>query len=495
MPTLGGLVAQQAARVPQREALVAGERRWTWRRLDAEVSRAAGTLAAAGVRPGDRVAIVASNTPENVVAYFATLRLAAIVVPVNTRLAPPELRHVVEDSGSRVVLVGAPEEATVGSALADVPGVEVRALTSLADDSVAPVVEDRATEASDALIVYTSGTTGRPKGVLHSHHSAIWAALAQVTSLGMTDGERYLHLPPLYHSGGVVYLDAMALLGGTNVLVPVFEPAAVLEVIETEHITALLGVPTMFQLLLREPSARTRDTSSWRIGVFGAAPMPEKAIGQLLETFPTVSFTQQCGQTEAGPTGLFSTMDQVRSCPDSSGHQAQPFVEAMVVRPDGEPVGPDEVGELCFRSEAVMKGYWNDPDATAEAVRDGWLHTGDLLHVRPDGSMKLVDRMKDVIITGGRNVYSAEVEQAVVRHPAVADCAVVGEADEVWGETVVVVVTLEPGRALTIEELRAHCLGLVADYKVPRVLRYGPVPRNPAGKVQKHLLRSSPPDA
>jgi fatty-acyl-CoA synthase len=305
----------------------------------------------------------------------------------------------------------------------------------------------------------------------------------------MKDGERYLHLPPLYHSGGVVYLNAMALLGGTNVLIPAFDPAAVLDLVESERITALLAVPTMLQLLLRESTSRSRDTSSWSIGVFGAAPMPAHAIEDLLETFPTVRFSQQCGQTEAGPTGLYSTPEQVRGRPDSSGHQAQTFVEARVVDPGGRQTPANSVGELCFRGPAIMKGYWNDPEATAGAIRDGWLHTGDLVQVREDGSMKLVDRLKDLIITGGRNVYSAEVEQALIQHPEVVDCAVIGEPDDVWGETVVAVVTAVPGSTLSIEELREHCAQLIADYKAPRVLRIAEIPRNPAGKIQKHLLR------
>jgi fatty-acyl-CoA synthase len=491
MTTIGGSVVLQARRVPDREALVMGPRRWTWQELDAHVAALAGSLDEMGLGPGERLAIVSGNTPEFVVAYFAALRLGAVVVPCNARLAPPELAHIVTDSGARIVLAGVQERAAVDAAASELPrpAVVLDLVELAAQVPAAPILYDRAGEDDHALIVYTSGTTGRPKGVLHTHRTAIWAALAQITSLGMKDGERYLHLPPLYHSGGVVYLDAMALLAGCNVLIPAFDPPAVLELIESEQITALLAVPTMLQLLLKEPSARARDTSSWLIGVFGAAPMPAHAIEELLETFPTVRFSQQCGQTEAGPTGLYSTPEQVRERPDSSGHQAQTFMEARVVDAHGDPVAIDSVGELCFRGPAVMKGYWNDPAATAETISDGWLHTGDLVHVRDDGSMKLVDRMKDVIITGGRNVYSAEVEQALVKHPDIADCAVIGQPDDVWGETVVAVVTPVPGATPTLEELRRHCATLIADYKAPRMLRLAEIPRNPAGKIQKHLLR------
>lgn len=494
MTTIGGSVVLQAQRVPNREALVMGSRRWTWRELDRAVALAAGALESWGLSRGDRLAIVSANSAEFLIAYFAGLRLGAVVVPCNARLAPPEISHILVDSGAQVVLSGPAEhravEAAVSIGSVD-PPVRVLGLADLAAEATgSPVLSDRATEDDDALIVYTSGTTGRPKGVLHSHRTAIWAALAQITSLGMRDGERYLHLPPLYHSGGVVYTNAMALLGGCNVLIPAFDPSVVLEAVESERITALLAVPTMLQLLLREPGARERDTSSWSIGVFGAAPMPAHVIDDLVSTFPTVRFFQQCGQTEAGPTGLYSTPEQVLQQPDSSGHQAQTFVEARVVDAGGSPVAADSVGELCFRGPAVMKGYWRDPEATAETIRDGWLHTGDLVHVRVDGSMKLVDRMKDLIITGGRNVYSAEVEQALVQHPDVADCAVVGQPDDTWGETVVAVVTPAPGATPTLLELRRHCAPLIADYKAPRVLRIADIPRNPAGKIQKHLLRT-----
>jgi fatty-acyl-CoA synthase/feruloyl-CoA synthase len=356
-------------------------------------------------------------------------------------------------------------------------------------DAPGAVIEDRGAESDDAFIVYTSGTTGKPKGVLLDHHRAVWAAMAQVVSLGLRDGERYLHIAPLYHSGGVVFTNAVALLGGTHVLLPAFEPGAVLETVERERVTAFLGVPTMYQFLLRHPDVGKRDLSSWRVGAFGAAPMPGPAVEELLATFPWVRFYQQCGQTEAGPTGIYSTTEQVRAEPDSSGHLAQPFVEARVVDAGGRDVAPGSVGEMVFSGEPVMKGYWGDPEATAEALRDGWLHTGDLVQVGPNGTMKLVDRLKDVIITGGRNVYSAEVEQAINRHPDVVDCAVVGRPHPDWGATVVAIVAVREGAELTLDRLREHCRPLIADYKIPRDIVLGPVPRNSTGKLQKHVLR------
>ena len=498
MATLGGQVLRNAGRVPQREALVDGTRRRTWAELDRDVARAAGLLTERGLRPGDRLAVLAPNTAEHVVVVLAGLRLGAVVVPIGTRLAAPEVPHILRDSGARVLahdpaLDDVATRATAALDDADRPAVV------LLDDTLAatasdPVTEDRATEDDDAFVIYTSGTTGRPKGVLLDHHRAVWAALAQIATGGMRDGDRYLHMAPLYHSGGVVYLSATTLVSGTHVLAHGFDADTVIDLLERERIAVVQGVPTMYRFLLAHPECATRDLGALRIAYFGGAPMPAETIEALLARFPDLRLHQLCGQTEAGPTGLCSDRDQLRDRPLSTGHQAQPFTEFRIVDPDDperRDVAPGGVGELLFRGEGVMKGYWNLPAETAEALRDGWLHTGDLMAVHDDGSVTLVDRLRDVVITGGRNVYSAEVEQALAGHPDVADCAVVGRPHDDWGATVVAVVTPREGRDVTLEALREHARPLIADYKLPRELIVGTVPRNGAGKLQKHLLRDA----
>jgi fatty-acyl-CoA synthase len=496
MPTIGGTALLNATRVGERDAIVTAERRWTWRELETDVANAASALEAFGLRKRDRIAILSSNSPEFIIASHAASRLGAIVVPVNTRLAAPELVHILEDSGSTVLAFSAGE-----AQLAEAAGRMAAPITllSLGPSTRYPdllaggygdaVNEDRAVEEDDAFILYTSGTTGKPKGVLLDHHRAVWAAMAQIVSLGLRDGDRHLHLAPMYHSGGMTFMNATTLLGGTHIVVPKFDPGTVLDTIERHRATWLFGVPTMYQQILRRYEADSRDLTSWRVGVFGAAPMPAAAIERLLATFPRVGFFQQCGQTEAGPTGIYSTMEQVRSRPQSSGHLAQPFVEARVVDEHGNDTPPGQVGELVFRGEAITKGYWNQPQATQEVIRDGWLHTGDLMQVYDDGAMRLVDRLKDVIITGGRNVYSAEVEQAIADHPDVIDVAVVGRPDAEWGETVVAFLTAAPGSDLTAASMRQHCGRRIADYKIPREFIFAVIPRNGAGKVQKYLLR------
>jgi fatty-acyl-CoA synthase/feruloyl-CoA synthase len=498
MPTIGGTALLNANRVGEREAIVTAERRWTWRALDIDIGNAAAALEVFGVRKHDRVAILSANSPEFIIASHAASRLGAIVVPVNTRLAPPELAHILDDSGSAVLVFSAAEAHLAEAACrlaAPITllswGPSTRYPDLLAGGYGDPVREDRAVEDDDAFILYTSGTTGKPKGVLLDHHRAVWASMAQIVSLGLRDGDRYLHLAPMYHSGGMTFLNATTLLGGTHIVVPKFDAGAVLELVERHRATWLFAVPTMYQRILDCYDGKSADLTSWRVGIFGAAPMPAAAIERLLAAFPQVAFFQQCGQTEAGPTGIYSTMEQVRSRPLSSGHLAQPFVEARVVDARGNDTPPGQVGELVFRGEAITKGYWNQPEATQEVIREGWLHTGDLMQVYDDGAVRLVDRLRDVIITGGRNVYSAEVEQAIADHPEVIDVAVIGRPDPEWGETVIAFLTAVEGSGLTPASIRQHCASRIADYKIPREFIFAAVPRNGAGKVQKHLLRNA----
>jgi fatty-acyl-CoA synthase/feruloyl-CoA synthase len=500
--TINALLAANGRRTPEREALVFGDRRLTWADLDAEVDRIAGALAERGVRNGDRCALLAPNSDGFVLAFYAVLRLGALLVPVNSRLARPEIAYIIRDSGSRLLLYDPALEASVEALaehgvsedlciLALGPGRAADDLLALARHRPSRTTHDEPDEDDDALILYTSGTTGEPKGVLLDHRRAVWAGLAQLATCGLVDGERYLHIAPLYHSGGIVFLTTITLLAGTHVVMPAFDPATVLDAIERERVTMFLGVPTMYQFLLRQPDLAKRDLSSWRVGIFGAAPMPATAVEQMLEALPGVQLTQQCGQTEAGPAGLYCSPQQVRERPDASGRQAQPFTEARVVDRQDRDVAAGEVGEIILRGASVMKGYWNRPAETASTLRNGWLRTGDLARVDADGYITLVDRLKDLIITGGRNVYSVEVERAVASHPDVVDCAVVARPHPDYGESIVAVVTPREGTAITLEGVRAHCRRLIADFKLPHEVVCADIPRNASGKALKHELRAS----
>ena len=350
-------------------------------------------------------------------------------------------------------------------------------------------------EADDALLLYTSGTTGAAKGALFDHHRILWVAVNVTGTVGYRDGDRTLHAAPLYHAAQLcVVMFPATMFAMTHVVVPAFDPAEVAALIERERISVFLGVPTMYQFMLRLPDLAERDFPAWRIGLFGAAPMPADTARALTAALPGVELYQLCGQTEAGPGGIYSGPEDVRARPDASGRYAIPSTEARIVTADGADVVPGEVGELVLRGETIMKCYWNRPEATADTIRDGWLHTGDLAVVDADGYITLVDRLKDMIITGGRNVYSVEVENALAGHPGVLDVAVIGVPHPDYGESILAVIVPADGAGTgeepTLDSLRAWARGRIADYKAPHAVVVHAIPRNPSGKIEKHLLRA-----
>ena len=431
---------------------------------------------------------------------YAAQRLGAIFVPVNPASAAPEVDYIVRDSGASMLVMDPSFETLVAGvlpesvsqlALGSADGLDD--LLALAADWRGDPVDTVVDEFDDCEILYTSGTTGNPKGALFDHHRVIWIAMSTIGNCGFIEGERILHVAPLYHSAELnLFIVAGTLLGATHVVHPGFDPAAVLETLERERITAFFGVPTMYQFLLRQPGIGERDLSSWRVATFGAAPMPPTAIEQLIEALPSVRFIQLCGQTEAGPGGIFSSHEQVRARPDANGRQGGLYTECRIVDPDGNDTAPGQAGEMVLRSEMVMKEYWNKPEATASTIVDGWLHTGDVCIVDEDGYITLVDRLKDMIITGGRNVYSIEVEQAAAGHPSIRDVAVLGRPHPDYGESIVAVVTLAPDTALELGELRDFLGSRIATYKLPHDLMIvEEIPRNPSGKILKRELRKN----
>jgi fatty-acyl-CoA synthase len=494
MPSIPDTLRTTAARAPDREALVFGDRRRTYAQLHAEVEQAASALVAEGARPGERVLLMGGNSDAFVVAAYAVLRTGAILVPANPRNAAPELAHLLTDSGAGLVLHSDEVAEVVAKGVAQAgtaPRVlSLPALAALAAEE-RPAVAHQPAEADDALLLYTSGTTGAAKGALFDHHRALWVAVNMAGATGYRDGDRTLHVAPLYHAAQLcLVLFAGTGLAMTHVVVPEFVPATVAELLERERISVFFGVPTMYRFLLRLPDLRERDLSAWRIGMFGAAPMPPDTARELAATLPGVGLYQLCGQTEAGPGGIYCGPEDVLARPDASGRHALPNTEMRVVSAEGADVAPGEVGELVLRGETVMKGYWNRPDATAETIRDGWLHTGDLAVRDADGYVTLVDRLKDMIITGGRNVYSVEVEGALAGHPDVLDVAVIGVPNDDYGESILAVVVPADGAEPDLESLRAWARDRVAAYKAPHAMVVHPIPRNPSGKIQKHLLRA-----
>lgn len=500
MATLAGQLALNARRHPDRIALIFGDRERTYREFDAEIDSYAHALLSLGIEKGDRVAVISPNSDRFLLALYAAYRIGAIAVPLNPRATARELQYLLTDSGASVLLfagdtVGAirglaqldEQPSTRILSLEDASGFEN--FDELAQTMPAGAPDVEVAEDDDCMILYTSGTTGLPKGALFDHHRMLWVGNA-MSGLGMNSFDRNLHVAPMYHCAELVlFVLAGFSMGTTHVVLPAFEPKAVADALEKYRITVFLGVPTMFQLMLTLPDLAERDLSAWRLGFFGAAPMPPTAAAKLVETLPHVGFFQLCGQTEGGPTGIYSTPEEVKARPDATGRWAITNAEVRLVDPDGNDVAVGETGEMIVRGETIMKGYWNKPEATAATIRDGWLHSGDLAVRDEDGFITIVDRLKDMIITGGRNVYSVEVENALAGHPDVLDVAIVSRLDDTFGETIVAVVTPVQGRTVTLEGLREFAAEYISDYKLPRDLIVREIPRNPSGKILKHVLR------
>ncbi|OFE14243.1 o-succinylbenzoate--CoA ligase [Humibacillus sp. DSM 29435] len=504
MPSLAEVLARSARRTPDRVAVQFGPETLTYAALDQRVNRLALELEARGLGKGDRMLLVAGNSDAFVVALYAGLRLGAIVVPVNPRSAAPEIDYFVTDSGAKLLLFGPELTQNIQAwrdlpdrtgdlpalALGAAPGFDDVLASSL--HQLADPVDVEVREDDDALIIYTSGTTGKPKGALFDQHRVLWVGINTAFGLGLREGERMLHVAPLYHSAAL----NMLLIGGmsygaTHVILPAFDPEKVLETLERERITMFFGVPTMYTFLLRSPSIGTRDLSSLRVCMYGAAPMPATTAQAIVAALPGATVIQACGLTEGGPGGILLQHDEVLAQPSASGRTAIPNTEVRIVDLDDHDVPPGGVGEMLLRGETVMKGYWGKPEATEEATRDGWLHTGDLALIDADGYITIVDRMKDMIITGGRNVYSAEVESALAGHPAVGDITIIGRPSDDYGETVVAVVTPRDGATITLEELREFGKPLLSPHKLPRDLVLAEIPRNPSGKILKHRVRAA----
>ena len=488
-------LAKRAFLDPRKEALVEGAKRLTYAELDARATRLAHVLRRLGVSRGDRVAICSVNCSEFVDVLFATARIGALCVPLNWRLAPPELEYQLADSGAGVVFV-APEQADLVARLqADIPadhriafGARYEAL--LAEAGTDPIAEGDQARFSDVhLILYTAGTTGRPKGAMLTHANELWNSLNMTMPVGLTPFDTTITTLPMFHSGGIgLYTVPMIHLGGRVVVIRAFEPDRLLSLVREHEVKLIFGVPAIWLELLTRPDFDAKHLPSLRFCVSGGAPHPMAVIDGVADRGFT--FLQGYGLTETAPGGTLMPVADWRRKAGTAGKPAL-HVELRVVRDDGEPCAHDEIGEVQFSGPNVFAGYWNRPDATAEAFTpDGWFKTGDLGRLDDEGFLTLVDRKKDMVITGGENVYSAEVEDVLYAHPAVAEAAVIGVPDPKWGESVFAVVALRPGQAATADDLITHSRSQLAKYKTPKGVAFvDALPRNAAGKVLKRELR------
>ncbi|TQM78815.1 fatty-acyl-CoA synthase [Saccharothrix saharensis] len=476
---LGSWPCRRARMSPDRVAIVHSGQELTYAELAERVTRLAHRLRADGVRRGDRVAYRGPNHPSFVETMFAAHVLGAIFVPVNFRLAPPEVDHVLADSSPSVVVdVGTPEAAReYERGLADSP----------ADPIDEPVDPDDV-----ALILYTSGTTGRPKGAMLTHANLIWNTYNLLVSMDITGSERTLVSAPLFHVAALAQtLLPTFLKGGTAVITSSWDVDRVYDLIERERITYAFGVATMYADLVASPRWATADLSSLRHLLCGGAAVPDSLIRAYQER--GLTFCQGYGLTETAPGATaLEAAESVRKV----GSAGVPvfFGEVRVVRADGVDARVDEPGEVLVRGPNVTPGYWRDPAASAAAfLPDGWFRTGDVGRFDADGHLHVVDRLKDMFISGGENVYPAEVENALVEHPDVVEAAVVGVPDPRWGEVGRAFVRPASGRGPTRDELRAFLLPRLAKYKVPvHFDLVDHLPRTASGKVRKAALRHHP---
>lgn len=498
---IGSWPARRARKTPDRIAVVHEDVEITYRALHQRVLRLAHALRALGVARGDRIAYLGPNHPALLETLFAAGALGAVFVPLNTRLATGELAYNLTDSGS-TVLVHDPEHGEPATAAAAEAGVRHRITLGPAgadtlgyDDLIAgaaPEPLDEAVAPDDpCMIMYTSGTTGRPKGAVLSHANIIWNSVNVLVDTDLAGDEVTLVVAPLFHTAALNMTCLPTFLkGGRVVLLGAFDAERVLDVIERRRVTYLFGVPTMYDALAVRPRWPTTDLSSLRTLTCGGAPVPARTIETYLAR--GLAFSQGYGMTEASPGILFLDREQTAAKAGSAG-VPHFFTDTRVVLPDGHDAAPGERGEILVSGPNVMAGYWNRPaDTTAAMTGDGWLRTGDVARTDGDGYAYIVDRVKDMFVSGGENVYPAEVEAALLAHPAVRECAVVGVPHEIWGEVGHAVLVLEPGARADDAEILAHLRTRLAKYKIPRTLAFtGSLPRTASGKIVKAAVRAS----
>jgi fatty-acyl-CoA synthase len=499
--TVPDLIRRSARRTPTRDALIFGERRWTYEELDDAVSRVAGRLLELGLRKGERVAAYGTNSDAYVVLYLGCARAGLVHVPVNYNLVGAELSYIINDARSIALfadpgLMGAVEaieddlgDVTWTGTLRDGVDGKIDVLAWALTGEVPSL--DAIPVADDDLVqlLYTSGTTAAPKGAMMTHRAFVHEYVSCVAALDMTERDVPLHPLPLYHSAQMhAFLLPYLMLGATNHVIEKPDPADVLERVERDGITALFAPPTVWIAIGEHPDFATRDLSSLKKAYYGASIMPVPVLQRLRGALDGVGFYNAFGQSEIAPLATVLRPEEHDERPDSAGRPVL-FVEIKVVDDSGQDVGDEGgVGEVLYRSPQLSTGYWDKPEATEEAFVGGWFHSGDLVRIDREGYIFVVDRVKDVINTGGVLVASREVEEALYTHPAVAEVAVIGTPHPKWIEAIsAVVVTREP---VTEEALLAHARERLASFKLPKSVHFvDELPKNPSGKLLKRELR------
>ena len=500
---IGWWLTKRAFLTPEREAYVDGDggERLTFAELNARCNQTANAFLAAGVQKGERVGLLLMNSAEFVEAYFALAKIGAVVVPLNWRLVADELEFILKDSGTtRLVfdddfvdavadLHARGDKTDIGQWLQVTQGDAAYFAEDYAAFRNAASADEPAIGARDddmLYIMYTSGTTGLPKGVVHTHNTCVWACITIAASTYYNDGDRFLSPLPMFHVGALTPLTVGVYRGVTSVVMRAFNPVRAWEIVDAEKITTGLAVPAMLNFMLQVPNLERFDYSRWRWCMSGAAPVPEALIEAYakigLEIHQVYGLTESCG-----PAALIDADNALKRI--GSTGKAFYHTDVRIVDAHGNACPVDEPGEVLVAGPHIMREYWNRPDATARTIVDGWLHTGDVARMDADGFIYIEDRIKDMIISGGENVYPAEIEKVLQTHPGLSEAGVIGQPSERWGESpFVVAVRTDP--ELTEADLIEFCRGKLASYKQPKGAAFVDVlPRNPSGKILKRLLR------
>jgi long-chain acyl-CoA synthetase len=490
-------------RLPDKAAVLDGDFTATYGEHLDRVLRLADGLAQLGVGPRDRFAVMALNGHAFLELYHASLLGAGVINPLNLRLAPKELEFILQDSGTRVCFVDAPFAPLIEK-VREAAGLEKVILIGGGDvahdvryedllSGAKPVLPDEPEEDDPAVLMYTGGTTGLPKGVLIDNRALMLDVYKVATRWGMNEDFVYLHQTPMFHAASLGGLMCVPAVGGQTTFVPMFDPGPVLDVIERHSVTMTVMVPTMVAMMLNHPDFRPERLASMSVLTYGASPMPTALLEKLLEMFPDMDIYQGYGMTEN--CGLLTCLgpEEHRQGGDLLKSAGRPMPGSVIAIQDdqGNILPAGETGEVCAKAGNYMREYWNRPDETKDAFRDGWYHTGDAGYMDERGYVYLVDRVKDMIVTGGENVYSAEVENAISSHPSVAQVAVIGIPSEQWGEAVHAIIVPKEGQSLTEDDIKAWCRERIAGYKVPKSVdfRAEPLPLSGAMKVLKRELR------
>jgi acyl-CoA synthetase (AMP-forming)/AMP-acid ligase II len=502
---------------PDKVAVVDGGRAFTYAQISERIMGLARFFQAQTIQPGERISILEVNSHAFLETYYAAAGVGIILNPLNYRLAPKEISFILKDAGSRWLIANTQFESQVKSLfqedtplegiiwIDESPTIEKQLPFHMYEEVIdihkghfepVPIREDNI-----AHLYYTSGTTGRPKGVMLTHKNVCLHALGTIAELKLVDSDTWGHVAPMFHLADAWATFAITWVGGCHVMVGQFEPEAVMATIENEHITLSNLIPTMLNLMIKHPRVSEFDFSSLRVILSGGAPIAPEVVRSIIETFGC-DYIQTYGMTETSPYLTFSILKQHlrdRRPEDQLKYKSKtgrPFlgIDLKVVTENGSPVAADEqqVGEIWVRGDTVTPGYWNLPEETELAFCDGWLRTGDLAVVDSEGYVNIVDRKKDMIVTGGENVYSTEVENVLYMHPKVLEAAVFGIPDEKWGEAVTAAVVLRKNETATEEEIIGFCKKYQAAYKAPKSIVFlDELPKTGSGKITKKALRDS----